>query len=73
MRAFWAESAALPQAGARMRQVGSSGLLRSARRRSEVVAVFGSAAGARLEAQHAADGHPDPELTTRVQHLPKKG
>lgn len=73
VRSFWADSAALPKAGARVRSVDDEGRLRNARRRSEVVAVFGEAAGARLEAQHAADGHPDPELTTRVQHLPKKG
>ena len=71
--AFWADSAALPKAGARVRSVDGEGLLRLARRRSEVVAVFGSAFVGRLEAQHAADGHPDPELTERVQHLPRKG
>lgn len=70
--ALWADSAALPKASARVRQV-QTGRLRSGRRRSEVVAFFGVATAHGLEAQHAADGHPDPQLTDRVQHLPKKG
>jgi hypothetical protein len=73
VRSFWADSAALPKAAARVRSVGSDGRLRSARRRSEVVVVFGSAFVRGLQAQHATDGHPDPNLTDRVQHLPKKG
>lgn len=73
LQGFEADSAALPKAGARVRSIEAEGRLQSARRRSDVMVFFGSAFVRGLHAQHAADGHPEPELTRRVHHLPKKG